>query len=172
MSGGDLFREHPTSGAVLSDCRRFRYRLFRRWGTGARRVLWVMLNPSTADHETNDQTIRKCVTYSKDWGFAALEVVNLYALRSTDPSVLSIDGDAIGSENDEQIRKVLGHEDVKLVVCAWGTKSPRADRAPAVLQLIEAAGHVPMCLHITKDGHPGHPLYLRSTLRPVPLDKA
>ena len=159
----------PTAGAVLSDCGRYRYRLFRSWGQSKRRVLWVMLNPSTADHQKDDPTIRKCVAFSKAWGYSSLEVVNLYGIRSTDPSILGIDGNAIGDENDGAVRQALANEDVELVVCAWGTKNPRPERAPAVLQLIEASGRVPMCLHVTKGGHPGHPLYLRSTLRPIPL---
>lgn len=168
LDGIDLFNREPSSGAIISDDERYRYWLLRRWAPGGI-VLWVMLNPSTADYQIDDQTIRKCITFSKAWGYGAIQVVNLYAIRSTDPSILAIDGDAIGPENDRRIGEALADSRVALVLCAWGTKSTLADRAQDVIQLIEDAGHTPMCLHRTKAGHPGHPLYLRGTLRPIPL---
>lgn len=170
LATGDLESKWLTSGAVISDDELYRYRLFRRWGWGTEKgtPLWVLLNPSTADYQEDDPTVRRCVGFSKAWGYDSMEIVNLYGWRATDPGELAEVDDPIGPKNDHHLAEALDRK-VQVVICAWGTKSPRSERAKAVLQLIEAAGHVPMCLHRTKDGHPGHPLYLRSTLRPIPL---
>ncbi len=76
------------SGAHLSPCRQYRYRLWRDWDPGAGRCVFVGLNPSTADEHTDDPTIRKCVGFAKRWGFGAIDMVNLFAYRSTSPKGL------------------------------------------------------------------------------------
>lgn len=84
-------------GADISACGAYRYRLDRLGallGRGA--VNFVMLNPSTADAEQDDPTIRRCLGYAFRWGFARLIVTNLYALRSTDPRALWEHPDPIG----------------------------------------------------------------------------
>ena len=146
----------------------FRYSLHRDWPHGAGRGLWVMLNPSTADATQDDPTIRRCVRFSRDWGYQSLEVVNLFALRATKPSDIdhfephTATG---GWRADEAIAEVLDRCD--LVVCAWGA-IPRRLRAQQrdreVLNMIRAAGRGmrtwPHHLGLTKDGFPRHPLYL------------
>lgn len=115
--------------AILSICGTYRYRLGRELpnhdGKGV--VLWVMLNPSTADATADDPTIRKVVGFSSNWGFAVARVVNLYALRSTDWRPLRTHADPVGPENDEQIRASVLAADA--VVLAWGAHAPDVDRA-------------------------------------------
>jgi hypothetical protein len=106
-------------GAVLSPCRRYRYRLWRSWGDLEKRVAFVMLNPSTADESKDDPTIRKCVGFAKRWGFGALDVVNLFAWRSTDPDGLLDAADPVGPDNDKMVRAVFDGAD--RVVLAWGS---------------------------------------------------
>jgi len=145
------------SGAYIDG--QYRYHLWRAWKSAARSVCWVMLNPSTADGMKDDPTIRKCMAFSRAMGFGALDVVNLYALRSTDPAALRAAGFPIGERTDAVVRRVLS-EYVDRVIVAWGTKA-QEERAGAMLQLIREAGHEPLSLHTTAAGAPGHPLYLR-----------
>lgn len=127
-------------------------------------VTFVMLNPSTADAEQDDPTIRRCVGFARSWGFARLKVVNLYAYRATDPRDLyAYEGDRVGPENDCTIAKVVGGSD--LVVCAWGANNANG-RDEKVLDLIAA----PHSLGLTKNGgKPRHPLYVRADTRPLPF---
>lgn len=135
-----------------------RYSLYRSWSTGARSVCWVMLNPSTADADEDDPTIRKCVGFSKQWGFGSIDVVNLYSFRSKSPKALKAAGFPNGPFADSAIRSVLG-EYVDRVVCAWGTHA-RPDRVAEVLAMIKESGHEMRAVRMTKAGHPGHPLYV------------
>lgn len=146
--------------ATLSDDRRYRYQLGRRWGTpwaeGGRRVLWIMLNPSTADADADDPTIRRCIGFSRAWGYDELVVVNLYALRATDPAELGRAEDPFGPDNATWLDHHLSHADS--VIAAWGAHNTATNVADALL-----LEHRPLrCLGTTKDGHPRHPLYVRA----------
>lgn len=54
--------------AILSADRKYRYVLNRIWDETKSTVVFIGLNPSTADEETDDQTIRKCIGYAKKMG--------------------------------------------------------------------------------------------------------
>lgn len=169
-----LFDTEPRASAVISDCGRFRFRLDRRWDQGSGRVCWVMLNPSTADGYEDDPTLRRCIGFSKAWGYGSLVVVNLFAWRATDPAELERAGlDAVGGpEADSHIEAAL--QGSQIAVCGWGSGGPGAERStriPEVVRLIEAAGLVPMVLGTTRGGDPRHPLYLRSALTPVAWER-
>jgi hypothetical protein len=161
----------PSGTAVFSDCERYRYSLTRKLGPGDRRVLFVMLNPSTATAETNDPTIRRCIGYAKSWCFDVLEVCNLFALRNTDPKALYSHPDPIGPENDGHL--VRAARRAELVVCAWGTHGAFQVRGGHVRNILHCvAGVFPHALRVTKDGHPSHPLYLPGDLKPQPWELA
>lgn len=117
-----------------------------------------MLNPSTADALVDDATIKKCIQFAKRLGFGGIEVVNLFAYRATKPADMLAAADPVGPENDTYIEAVtlLAND----FVCAWGTNACRTDRPAQVLLALDQAGVRPKCLHITQDGHPGHPLML------------
>jgi hypothetical protein len=150
------------SSATLSDCGRYRYRLNRWWAVGEY-ARFIMLNPSTADATVDDPTIRRCMSFARDWGFAGIVVHNLFALRATNPRMLRITDDPIGPDNDGYLTKK--HFDAGITVCAWGTNGGLHNRAEVVLELLKDAGVSPLCLGKTKDGHPRHPLYLRKDAR-------
>lgn len=154
-------------GAVISEDGRYRYRLWRVVGPEARRCLFIMLNPSTADALLDDPTIRRCIGFARREGCGRLDVVNLYAFRSTAPSSLRSVDDPIGPDNDQHIRAALA--EAELVVCAWGAHGQVVHgRRAAVVELIRKAGREPLCLGVTGDHSPSHPLYLRKTAPLLP----
>lgn len=155
------------SAATLSADGRYRYDLTRRWGDGPL-ALWVMLNPSTADADTDDPTIRRCIGFSKREGCGGLVVVNRFAYRATDPSELIDIDDAEGPDNTDVILRWFDHPDVRLRILAWGAwldDHRRAMRGTSLVAstLTFAPGSGTMrCLGRTKGGAPRHPLYVRS----------
>ncbi len=163
-------------GADISPCGLYRYRLWRDSGkVAAPRICFVMLNPSTADAEQDDPTIRRCLGFAKSLGYENLDVVNLYAFRTTDPQALSDTQDPVGPLNDLRIEQTA--EVAQLVVAAWGatvvkvglsgTATARtALRISKVAQLL--ARYAPVhCLGTTQAGAPKHPLYVRGDTQPV-----
>lgn len=154
------------SGARISACQQYRYWLMRRWADGPR-VVYVMLNPSTADAHADDPTIRRCIGFAKSLGHGGLEVVNLYAYRSTSPDamfdVYRRGVDIVGSECDTEILRVV--QSAGLVVAAWGAEARAERRANYVLDLVSKFADV-HCLARSGKGAPRHPLYLPAASRP------
>jgi len=159
--------------AEISDDGRYRWTLDRQWADGPC-VWWVMLNPSVADHLTDDPTIRRCIGYAQSWGFGGLRVVNLYPYRATDPKAMvqsekngvNIRGNIKGNERgDDELRKVV---DAPLVICAWGNF--RHDSR--VREFFALAKDKPLwCLRRSKSYAPVHPLYQPAKLTPVPFHR-
>ncbi len=108
-----------TSTATFDPTRTYRFHLSRTWDPAGPVVAFVMLNPSTADAHRLDPTVRRCVGFAAAWGFGALEVVNLFAFRATDPTDLSRCRDPVGTGNDRVVLEVARRAD--RVVVAWGT---------------------------------------------------
>ena len=142
-------------GAVISKCGKYRYTLERKWCEGPT-VLWVMLNPSTADAEKDDPTIRRCIAFSQREDFGSLIVENLYAYRSTDPSTIARMGAAEARGPENFMRMVDSAARAEYVICAWGT--PGGKYIPQALESFKLR-----CLGRTKHGAPKHPLYLAKT---------
>ena len=155
------------SSAVFSPCRDYRYTLHRRWGIGDPLVV-CMLNPSTADAEHDDPTIRRCIGFARREGAAGLLVVNLMAYCSTDPRALAGVDDPVGPRNHQTLADVC--TGAVRVVAAWGahssTKLPGAAESIRVVQ--DAAAGRLYCLRKTKSGAPSHPLYLPKSAPLVP----
>jgi hypothetical protein len=140
--------------AVFSGDDVYRYRLTRTWGHSGTHAVWIMLNPSTADAAQDDPTIRRCTRFTKDWGLDGLVVVNLFALRATDPRELAKHPAPVGEANDQFISDAA--KTATVVVAAWGAHPAAAARAIAV----NGAGFPLRCLGVTKSGQPRHPLYV------------
>ena len=153
-----------TKKTIFSDCRAYRYLLWREWIGGDGYAMFVGLNPSTADETKDDPTIRRCVGFAKAWGYAGLCMANLFAFRATNPMEMKATADPIGPDNDTHLADAgLG---AGVIVAAWGAHGTHRQRNVEVLKML----HPNLTyLKLTKDGHPGHPLYLPSTLRPVPM---
>ncbi len=154
----DLFLERD---AVISDCGRYRYLLRRTWDHNAIRALFIMLNPSTADAEIDDATIRSCMRLSKNWGYGSLEVVNLFAWRATNPKELAKANDPVGRpKNDRVIDAAIRRCDI--AICAWGAHAMATVRGQSALNLIWLSRPAAYCLGTTKSKAPKHPLYIKT----------
>lgn len=152
--------------AVFSPCERYRYSLLREWDDTKPRVVFIMLNPSTADAERNDPTVAKCIRYAKGWGYGCLEVLNLFAYRSTDPKELyKVENPEGLPENNERI--IAAMESEALIVCAWGKHGNLNDRGLRVKIMALQRSRYLHCLALNEDGTPSHPLYLLKTLEPI-----
>lgn len=143
--------------AYLSKCRKYRYSLLREWDNNGKTCVFIGLNPSTADEENDDPTLRRCIKFAKDWGYGKLIMVNLFAYRATNPLELKKVVDSIGNENDKILLESCLNAD--LVIAAWGNNGSLNNRNIYVKDLLN--NHITLkCLKITKTGNPSHPLYL------------
>jgi hypothetical protein len=157
------------SSATLSECGVYRYDLRRVWDESRPACVFVMLNPSTADADQDDATIRRCVGFADAWGCGSLTVVNLFALRSTEPRALYAHPDPVGPDNDRVIRDRVGGSGI--AIAAWGIHGEFQNRGLAVLAMIESTGRELHCLGQTQKWHPKHPLYLKSDARPAAFEQ-
>lgn len=153
------------STAHYSDCGAYRYALTRQWGAGEK-LLFVMLNPSTADERRNDPTVERCERRALALGFAAFRVVNLFAFRATRPQDLKKAPEPVGPENDRVLREAAAWAD--RILCAWGVHGDHMGRGPAVERMLREAGAGLWHLGQTKHGAPRHPLYIGYATRPTP----
>lgn len=155
--------------AEFSPCGKYRYVLRRdipqivRW---VKPCLFIMLNPSTADEVKNDPTITRCINFAKDWGCTELTVVNLLALRATNPKELYKHESPLGPDNIKHIyQEIEKHQNIGMIIAAWGAH-----------KIAEPFRHFPetmvdnlLCLGKTKSGAPRHPLYIPSKTAPIPF---
>lgn len=154
--------------AVISECGLYRYELARTWDTTQPPLVFVMLNPSTADANADDNTIRKCCGFAERAGFGGVVVVNLYAFRATKPAALwnarRYEGvNIVGPENADHIARATSKQ---CVVLAWGAQA-RRDKAHETntVWAISQRASVVRALRLLDDGTPEHPLY-------IPYDRA
>lgn len=159
--------------AVLSDCGLYRYWLSREVSPASpfKPIIFIMLNPSTANADNDDPTIRRCINYTKYWGGSHLVVVNLFAYRSTQPCNLWHEDtvDPVGALNDQaiSIASNYAYTHSGIIVAAWGDHGALMSRNKQVLRVI--AKYNPMCLKINKTGNPAHPLYQSKKAKLIPV---
>lgn len=151
--------------ADISRCGNYRYELRRIWDESKPLVMFIGLNPSTADAEADDNTSRVCINYAQRWGYGGLLLGNLFGFRSKDQSGLFRAKDPIGPESDGSLARLQAQ--AALVVCAWGASGRYLSRDGVVLAKL----HNPQCLVRLKCGAPGHPLYKKSSLQPVRYER-
>lgn len=154
------------STAVYSDCEKYRYSLGRVWNAEGTRVLFVMLNPSTATEVQNDPTIERCERRARVLGYGGFRVTNIFAWRATDPRNMRVASDPIGPENDRILIESTKWADH--IIAAWGTHGAYLDRGSAVADMLCQQGKALFHLGLSKAGHPKHPLYLPYSQQPVP----
>lgn len=162
MSPGqpDLF--DLSSGALFSDCRQYRYVLWRLWDNRKPRLMFVGLNPSTADEYSDDRTIGRCRDFARDLGYGGIYMVNLFAYRATKPRDMLNHPAPIGPENDQYLVEYTNK--AGMVICAWGGDGGHLGRDREVVALLGA--HPLYCLGTTQGGEPRHPLYLAANTVP------
>lgn len=146
-------------GAIISTCGHYRYSLWRKWGYDERNLHIIMLNPSTADANEDDPTIRRCIGFAKDNGHSGIFISNLFALRTSDPKVLyrhphPVSDPHRANKNDVHIR--LNDMECCRTIFAWGAHGSHKHRDIQIIDRFPGAG----CLGFTLAGHPKHPLYL------------
>lgn len=144
-------------GAIFSPDYAYRYVLWRVWSKGGRSLVVIGLNPSTADATHDDPTIRRCIGFAKREALDGLIMLNLFALRATDPKVMMGHLDPTGADNDRRLREYAQRQR-GIVVAAWGAHGIHHGRAAAVRRMIPGL----KCFGLTRDGQPRHPLYLRA----------
>lgn len=153
--------------AILSECGRYRYQLTRQWDSGDL-MTFVMLNPSVADADIDDPTIRRCMSFARREKAPGIRVVNLFAFRATDPRKLKAADNPYGSGNFNALGQAISYSSV--VVCAWGAHQIAVNSGLTFRGRADASKVELKCLGRTREGHPRHPLYVRADqpLEPFP----
>jgi hypothetical protein len=147
------------------DNKEYRYTLKRVWDASLGSVLFIMMNPSTADPYVDDPTVAKCQRYARAWGYGTLFVGNTFAYRATNQKHLLQVADPVGSENDTWLLNMAAQ--AGMIVLAYGKPHKHlCQRGRDVAALLRRAGHELHALKLCNDGTPSHPLYLKGTLRP------
>jgi hypothetical protein len=155
-------------GVHLSDCGKYRYRLWRAWDSSRPTLAFLMLNPSIADHLVDDPTITRCFARAVANNFGRLEVANLFPLRATHPDELLLHPDPLGPRNRANRAILEAVDRASMVICAWGSHKAAAVRAPEVMHLLRIVSMGANLFHlgINIDGSPKHPLYVSASRRP------
>jgi hypothetical protein len=148
---------------VFSEGRLYRYTLWRQWGETESYAMFIGLNPSTADEVQDDPTIRRCIDFSKQWGFSGLCMTNLFAFRATDPKNMKRCPKPVGDHNDHWLVECARNAGV--VVAAWGNHGRFLGRDAEVISIVDRLE----CFGLTKEKCPMHPLYLPKTSTLIPL---
>lgn len=161
--------------AIISPCGKYRYYLLREW-EGKPIATFIMLNPSTADAEIDDPTIKRCMKFARHWNHGGIQVINLFAVRTSAPSVMMNAADPVGERNKEFFEFALGRagKDGK-VICAWGNHGGHMAQDKTALGWIDAhlLWQKPQCLGLTNSEKPKHPLsrgkgFIPYSFEPIP----
>lgn len=159
---------------VFSPDRRYRYALWREWSMPLidwrpeAYVLFIGLNPSTADETENDPTIRRCIDFARRWRYGALCMVNLFAWRDTKPAKMMEADDPVGPLNDYHLLRLT--REATLVVAAWGKHGSHLGRGDYIKSLLKDSGVDVHFLRRNDDGSPEHPLYIPADTFPRSFD--
>lgn len=157
-----LFETGMDKGADFSPCRTWRYALWRTWDDTLPVIAFCCLNCSSADEKVDDPTVRRCITFSRDWGAGSFIMLNAYAFRSTDPRGLKSAADPVGPNNDKALEYWASR--ASQIVVAWGVHI-EPHRAERVLKIFDREV---FCLGVNNDGTPKHPLYIKRSAERIP----
>lgn len=152
------------TNAILSPDRKYRYCLTREWDSSKPNLVYILLNPSTADETINDPTISRCIDIAKYNGFGSIKVMNLFAYRATQPPDMKCQCDPVGPENDKYL---LEETKDSIILLAWGNHGNFMNRSAAVVTLLQDKEL--FCLAKNKSGEPKHPLYIKTETKLHPF---
>lgn len=164
---------------TFSPCRKYRYTLWRCTACGSQKcnhwqqlvpfVQFIGLNPSKADENINDPTVRRCINFAASWGYGAMCMTNAFAFRATDPKDMLAESSPWGDENDYWLLQIGLRADK--IILAWGNTGFHLNRHGSVIGTMQNHGLGSKLHHLglTNSNAPKHPLYLKSTLKPIPL---
>ncbi|MFK5951230.1 MAG: DUF1643 domain-containing protein [Methylococcales bacterium] len=147
--------------AIFSECRNYRYALWRTWDKSKPYAMFIGLNPSTADEIENDNTINRCISFATDWGYGGLCMTNLFAFCTKDPDEMKAAKNPIGPENNEWLNKLSNNAGI--IIAAWGDDGSHLGRSKEVIAMFPNL----KCLKINKTGEPAHPLYQPGSAVPI-----
>ena len=150
-------------GAVFSKDRQYRYALWRIWDETLPKVMFIGLNPSTADEYKNDPTTVRCINYAQDWGYGSIFLNNLFGVISSQPAYIMRSKNPVGPENDFWIDKFA--EISNLMIACWGNSGTYLQRSKAIIKRYPG---IIFCLGTTISGQPKHPLYLKREVVTIP----
>ena len=150
--------------AELSNCRNYRYALWRTWDDEKGKAMFIGLNPSTADEIEDDRTIKRCISYAKQWGYGGIIMGNLFAYRTPSPAEMMMSNDPVGPENDTWLKRLS--EEADIVVAMWGNSGSFLNRSNEVVKMFPSL----MCLCITNAGQPHHTRGLPDGIKPIPYN--
>jgi len=151
--------------ARLSACRLYRFALWRTWDESRPPAMFIGLNPSTADEQDDDPTLVRCMNFARSWGYGGVCTANLFAYRATEPKDMLVTKKPVGRGNDRWLQQLSA--EAGIVIAAWGNHGIHMGRAERVRGLIPDLYYLKM----NKSGQPAHPLYLKSTLLPIPMPR-
>ena len=159
-------------GAHFSRDKHYRYHLWRTWDAGnPKRVVFIGLNPSTANASHNDATVRRCVAFASGWTgrwrVGGFSLVNLYAFCTHDPAQLCKTTNPQGSANGAWLRKICFQQQASFLLAMWGNHGSLHDRSERFLRQCQTRQKAVHCLRINAGGQPAHPLYLPANLSPI-----
>lgn len=146
--------------AIISECKKYRYRLMREWGNG-KLLAFVMLNPSTANAEIDDPTIRRCMSFARRENASGIVVVNIFAFRAVSPKNLAKADNPYGPDNFEALGEILTDARIQGTVCAWGAHAIATSPGMVFVKRAKKAGVQTVCLGQTRNDSPKHPLYVK-----------
>lgn len=148
-------------GAVFSPDNRYRYTLWRVWDKSIEQVLFIGLNPSIANADHDDPTVRRCIGFAKTWGYGGMWIANIFAFISSSPRYIQQVADPVGPDNEVWIKLLVNS--FSLVIACWGNRGNDPHRN----QFIASLNRPLHCLAMTSSGNPAHPLYLPATATPI-----
>lgn len=155
--------------AVFSPCRKWRYHLQHIWDESQPNLIWMMLNPSTADELKNDPTVERCEQRARMWGFGGVEVFNIFGYRATDPADMKAYIDPVGPDNDDWMIDFAKKSQNTKAIIGWGEHGKHRGRGEAVLNIIKQHDGRVNALKINASGHPKHPLYIGYKQKAAPF---
>lgn len=148
--------------ACLSPCRLYRYALWRTWDESKKKVMFIGLNPSTADETVDDRTVGRCISYATQWGYGGIIMTNLFAFRASKPTEMMRAENPIGEMNDYYLKRLA--VDAALIVGMWGNSGTFLNRSEEVVAMFLNLH----CIRVTSGGQPHHTRGLPDGLKAVP----